>query len=496
MDIFKYIFKSYNYIIHSLEVDFLDKNKTIIILVFIVLLSFLSFLYFSFEENQNVSYKQFPKIKSSDRILIFSPHPDDESMANSGIIRAALEANATVLVVMMTNGDATPINITDYTRKYNKSDFNGSIGDYRRLETINAMNNLGLNQSSIIFLGYPDGALKYLFGSNWDYNNLYKADGPGNSFDHSPYSFSYQLNAPYCGANVVKNLEEIMRTYKPTIIFYPDDGDEHPDHWATSSFVIYTAIKTGYSGDAYTYLVHKGSWPSPLSYQPKYSLEAPKDVLSLGGTWYMLNITPANENRKEKAIGSHATQVSLMKDYLMSFVRVNEIFADYPIIDISKVNNPNYTEELPSSSFKDLKYDSQTALLYPSTDLAGGGIVYDDNYAYLLLKTSGDINRNLIYNYHLRIYNGTDFKRMDLIVQNGTAQYEIKANNSIESNKTIEVQFKKKILMVKIPINLFKNAGLVMMSATIKDANKNKLDDMSWRVFKFPNELLSYLKMF
>ena len=92
-----------------------------------------------------------------------------------------------------------------------------------------------------------------------------------------------------------------------------------------------------------------------------------------------------------------------MKTYLLSFVRVNEIFADYPVINIIKVNNPDFSDGLPVSSYEDLKYDSQTSLLLPSADLAGAGFVYDDTNAYILLKTSGDINRNLVYNYHLKL---------------------------------------------------------------------------------------------
>ncbi|HTX61668.1 MAG TPA: PIG-L family deacetylase [Methanobacterium sp.] len=469
-------------------------NRSAIILIFIVVLSILSLMFLYYNNVENVTYESFPQIHSSDRIIIFSPHPDDESLANSGVIKEALKANATVLVVMMTNGDATPINITDYTVQNNITNFNGTIGDYRHLETINAMKKLGLNESNIIFLSYPDGALKYLFGSNWDYNNLYKgADNSGNNYDHSPYSFSYEKNAPYCGANVDKNIEQIIRDFKPTIVFYPDDGDEHPDHAATSAFVIYALIKTEYTGSTFTYLVHKGSWPSPLNYQPKYDLEAPRDVLDLDGTWYMLNLTDEDEASKEQAISSHATQISLMKNYLMAFVRVNEIFAKYPIIDVDKVSNTNFTSGLPSSSFEDLRYDSQTAMLLPSTDLAGAGLVYDDRNVYLLLKTSGDINTLLIYDYHLRIFNGTDFKRLDVTVQNGTAGYELKANNSISANGNIGVDVQKNIMVVKVPIQLFKDAKLIMMSADIKDVNKNKLDDMSWRVFKFPTDFLSEL---
>lgn len=470
-------------------------KKVIIISVFLILLalSSISFFYLYYQGNY-ADYNQFPTLTSSDRILIFSPHPDDESLANSGLIERALETNATVLVVMMTNGDATPINVTEYTKNNNKTDFNGTIGDLRHFETLEAMKQLGLNQSDVIFLGYPDAGLTYLFEDYWDYNHLYRGSNSSNNFDHSPYNFSYELNAPYCGSNVDKNLEQIIRNYKPNMIFYPDDGDEHPDHWATSAFVRYAAIKTGYTGDTYSYLVHKGSWPSPLFYQPKLSLEAPSDILQLDGSWLMLNLTQNEENRKEKAINSHTTQISLMSNYLQSFVRVDEIFANYPIIDIVHVNNPDFAREgMPSSSFNDLKYDSKTSLLLPSTDLAGAGFVYDDNNAYLLLKTSGHINPDLVYDFHLRVYNGTDFKRIDIKVKDSNAEYELKANNSVQSKQKIEVQVYNDILEVKIPLKLFKGVSLLMMSTDIYDTKKvNQLDEMSWRVFKFPTEF--YLK--
>ncbi len=465
-----------------------NKNKIILTMVAIFLFFILALSSFYIVSDQSLDYDKFPGIQSSDRVLIVSPHPDDESLANSGIIRAALEANATVLVVMMTVGDATPIDVTNYTKQTNRTDFNGTIGELRHLETVNAMEQLGLNQSSIIFLGYPDGGLNYLFETNWDSDNPYNSSSPGNKYNHSPYNFSYELNAAYSGANVDKNLEEIIRNFRPTVIFYPDDGDEHPDHWATSAFVRYVAIKTNYTGEVYTYLVHKGPWPTPLSYQPNLRLEAPSDVLRLDATWYRLELTKENEDRKRSAISSHITQMYLMKDYLMAFVRVNEIFARYQIIEIDGTDDANFTSGMPLSSFDDLKYDSKTSLLLPSTDLAGAGMAYDKENMYLLLRTSGLIDDKMIYTYHLRIYNGTDFKRIDIEVANSTAQYELFANNSIESTKAIDVQKKGDILIVNIPLNLFENVDLIMMSTTIKDADKNTMDSMSWRVFEFINE--------
>ena len=41
----------------------------------------------------------------ADRVLVVSPHPDDESIACSGLIQHALEAGAQVRVLWMTAGD-------------------------------------------------------------------------------------------------------------------------------------------------------------------------------------------------------------------------------------------------------------------------------------------------------------------------------------------------------------------------------------------------------
>ena len=83
---------------------------------------------------------------------------------------------------------------------------------------------------------------------------------------------------------------------------------------------------------------------------------------------------------------------------------------------------------------------------------------------------------------------------LDIVVANGTAQYELKANNSIQSNQNIDVEINKEILVVKVPVSLFKNATKIMMSSNIKDADKNKLDEMSWREFIFPTDWISTLK--
>lgn len=50
------------------------------------------------------SLPQGPVIGHSDRVLIVAPHPDDETIDNTGIIRYCIEKNIPVHVVIVTNG--------------------------------------------------------------------------------------------------------------------------------------------------------------------------------------------------------------------------------------------------------------------------------------------------------------------------------------------------------------------------------------------------------
>jgi LmbE family N-acetylglucosaminyl deacetylase len=477
----------------SLKFKFSSKKIIILFSLVIILLISTFFLYSNNFQGNKTQYSSFPQIKSSDHILIISPHPDDESLADSGLIQKALEVNASVEVVEMTVGDATPLNATNYTAM-NITNFNGSIGDLRHQEAINAMSQLGLNQSNIIFLGYPDTGLSSLWGTNWDYNNLYT--NPINNYSHSPYNFSYEPNAPYCGADVDKNLVQIVNKFQPTLIFYPDDGDEHPDHWATSNFVRYVEIQTNFQGIDYCYLVHKSSWPQPLQFAPTLNLTTPTDVLRLDGEWFTLNLTQTEENNKENAILSHVTQIYQMKNYLLSFVRTNEIFAYYPIIPVKKTSMANFGIGMPDSSVADLKYDSKTGILLPSADLTEVGFTYDDyGEAYLFLQTSDNIDyNNFIYDFHLRIYNGTDFNRLDIIDENGTFNEELMANNSIEIDNSSIYNWNEKnllksqanILALAIPLEVFNGSNVFIMNTDVKLLNNNTTDETAWRMYYLP----------
>ena len=49
-----------------------------------------------------------PLISHATRLIVFSPHPDDESLGAGGLIQRVLEAGGKVKVVFITSGDGFP----------------------------------------------------------------------------------------------------------------------------------------------------------------------------------------------------------------------------------------------------------------------------------------------------------------------------------------------------------------------------------------------------
>jgi LmbE family N-acetylglucosaminyl deacetylase len=468
----------------------ITKKGILYLLIFVVLLIsaiYLVFQYFE-EEEWNTKFQPAPDVKSSDRILIFAPHPDDESLGTGGLIARAVEKNATVKVVMVTDGSRSHTHtIFNQFRASTNLTENVSLPELRHNETLKAIKNLGLNESDVIFLGYPDGGLRAILNDHWDYSNPYTSDNDYNKYDHVPYSFVYEKNAAYSGANVAQNMESIINDFKPTSIFYPDDGDDHPDHWAVSFFAQYAIMETNYTGAQYTYLVHKGyHWPKPEYYLPNEKLHPPRELLDLDANWTYFSINESEENKKRDAVNSHKSQIHLTRDYLQSFVRVNDLLAIYPDITVSKDEGNLSNGIMPGASYKDERVDYRTLPFKSMEDLTSAGITYDDQYVYMVIETATDIPDNVIHNFHLRWSNGQEVKRMDITVKDGVGQYESKASNSIIPTTPPIVNENEDILIVKLPKSTFTGVKEALLSVDVANQETNDaIDIMAWREFDF-----------
>lgn len=459
------------------------KIKKVFILITTTVGMVLSAFYFYIKFHKISQFTDFHEINSSDTILIFSPHPDDEALGAGGIIKKALKKNATVIIVEMTNGDyITPDEFKTYQGKAN-TDYNGNIGEFRQIETINAMKNLGLNKENIIFLGYPDGGLKPLFEEYW--NNLFHMNNGSNLLDHSPYTLTFEVNAPCSGSNVEKNIKQIINEYTPTMIFYPDPGDYHPDHSATSAFVSQAIIETNYHKKKYTYLVHHHNWPRIINL-PYTNILIPSELTTSDADWVMNKLNNNEKNDKKNAIFSHDTQMENMDAFLMSFIRNDEFYTVYPEINITKVDGLNSIKNQTSLISHTIISRDLNKGIFSKYITTTSGISYDDENIYLFLQFN---NQPKIFYLHLKLLNENKTNQIDLTIENNSVKYESFNENSLKSDQNPGIITKSNTSIIILPKNLLDGIKTIMMSTSYDDTQTNQETFLiPWRTFQFKRE--------
>jgi len=295
------------------------------------------------EENQLIS---------GDSVLVFAPHNDDEILGAGGLMQRYLESDASVKVVVMTNGDGQ-VRRPNFLPFF-RADFI-KLGYRRQNETIEAMDYLGLSEDEVSFLGYPDRGLSPMWTKHW------KSESPYFSrytkTDHSPYDNSYTENAPYCGSSVVKDVKQLLLDYEPDVVFLPHPNDSHPDHWATNGFVLYGIEKLKSEGyeqfedtKMLNYLVHSVGFPWPRGQFLDASLKEPSNLNDLDTRWVKVPLRFRERLHKLRAISKYRTQNQLMRKYLVSFARANELFGIVPGLGLN--HSVEYQDTpVPSSDF-------------------------------------------------------------------------------------------------------------------------------------------------
>lgn len=438
----------------------MNRKIIIILTLFIILLGVSVYAYNS---NGTPKNPHGPNITSSDRVLIFAPHPDDETIATAGVIRYCLENNIPVYVVVVTDGGS------------------GELGVTRYHESLNATEILGLPNSNITFFEYTQG-VDSLFNENWD--------KPINVYCNHTSNFAYQQNAPYTGASLDKNMETVITDFKPTIIIYPDPNDSNPDHWGTSSFVEYAINNLNYTGQMYTYLIHVSSaWPFPRGYFPQTYI-LPPSFLSKHNNWTVFPLKDSDEQLKYNAINIYKSQLNNDPTYLRSYVRKNELFIPDKQITVLKNNVSNdyiKSSEFPKTLFPDPKGDTLVKppleVVYSTFsnlnlfDITDVGFEIDNNTTWMSLKTVGGISKTGIYHFRIRSFGNNGVNRIDIQVQNGTAKYEMLANNSAYV-QPLEVKVKGNGIIIGIPSNLFTDTKYMISVDAMK--NSQYLDRAGW----------------
>jgi len=270
--------------------DILEKIKKIIIskrflrfelLALVILIIVAGVLYFSdvppvMAQSTAAALPDATMPQNGQRVLVFSPHPDDETIGVGGFIAQSIENGADVRIVLVTNGD-----------------FHGDE-QVRYDEFKKATQILGVPESQLVFLGYPDGKLD-------------------------------KMNA----ATLSTALQTQITQYNPDIVIYPDTQDANPDH-STIGKTVEQLLKAEPDITGYEYLVHyKLIWPRPRALEPKLELTPPYQLLNKNTSWERVPLSQTNENLKSEAIHTYKSQLanSWLNGLLISSIRRNELLA-------------------------------------------------------------------------------------------------------------------------------------------------------------------------
>jgi len=277
-------------------------------------------------------------INKSDRVLILAPHPDDEAIGCAGIIRESVNKGANLKVVYLTNGDHNQVAFIVYEKRLTirRGEFI-HMGEVRHNEAIQAMKLLGVDSKDLIFLGYPDFGTFTIFKEVWNDKKPYRS--MLTRISSVPYKENFSFGAPYKGESILVDLEAILRDYKPNKIFVSHPADANVDHKAFYLFLqiaLRDLKKEIPQPRIYPYLVHCVGWPLPRHYHPWLNLNPPRFFSGSQAEWVKFDLTPEQIDKKHQAVLSYRSQTSSSAFYLLAFARKNELFGDYPAIELRK----------------------------------------------------------------------------------------------------------------------------------------------------------------
>ena len=216
-----------------------------------------------------------PTFDVNSRLLVFAPHPDDETLATGELILAARDAGATVRVVFATDGDNNPWPQRWIEKRWRiDAHARAKWGARRRVEATRALVVLGVDQDELRFLGWPDQGLTDCLMNN---------------------------------EMAERTLAEEISAFSPTQVALPALADRHPDHGALGMLVNLALRRGDIDCTHLEYVVHGSSAGAT-------ALECSRD----------------RKERKLRALDEHASQLVLSGKRLQRIAARDECFTVLP----------------------------------------------------------------------------------------------------------------------------------------------------------------------
>ena len=221
------------------------------------------------------------------RVLIFAPHPDDETLGCGGTIARKVNRGEDVEVFFMTDGRNALSTMFGIFSNPSPAEFI----EIRRNEALRATGVLGLTEDNLVFLEAEDGCLA----------------------KESVY--------------VQERIKELIAKKSYSEFYFPSDADSHPDHRVTNSIARNLIHELGGGCKSYTYIIH---YDRIMALRMFIGLRVTHNLIGSDISEFL--------HLKRKALDEYRSQISIMTDrqkspvldrhFLAKFLTNTEIFSE------------------------------------------------------------------------------------------------------------------------------------------------------------------------
>ncbi len=418
----------------------------------------------------------------TDRILVLAPHPDDEVLGAAGILQRTVAMKLPHKVVFFTHGDSNQWSFLLYRRHFVLMPRAvQKMGLVRRDEAMAASSILGIDRQNLIFLGYPDFGTLKIWYSNW--NDRPPLVSILTRVTRVPYQSAMRPGALYKGEEILKDLRTILKEFKPTKIFVSHPADHNGDHLAMYLFTRVAVWDEQMENqvEIYPYLIHYLGWPKLVGFRPNMRLRPP-DFLKNIIPWKQYQLTPQEFELKKAALQAHKSQYFAASKSLLSFIRPNELFGDFPMVRLHPNESPEafslkrhfiLTAELPEE-YNAREKRAFVGVEWKSLRWEGKDLVISIELSKPLAK---DVEAFIyIFGYNANV----PFKNMPKIrVRLGVLSYTVYDQAKRLEQKTVKVSRTSNEVQIRVPLKVLGNPDRILTSARTYLGNV-PLDSASW----------------
>lgn len=413
------------------------------------------------------------------RVLVIAPHCDDETLGAGGLIAGAARRGAPVSVVFITNGDGFPMAVSrEYGRLRPRPRDYESMARRRQGEARRALARLGVPGQRIFFLGYPDRGIAELWNHYWSPDQPYTSRFTGCSV--SPYGNSFHRGAVYCGRDLLVDLESLLRKERPQWLYVTHPADDHPDHWATYCFATAALEEVRDEGDhgadpeVFTYLVHHGDWPVPQGLQRGARLVPPARLAHLDTQWTTLDLTAGEEEDKEGALLCYHSQTAVMRRFLTSFIRRDELFG---LLPPQELNPGGRRSGAWQTAITASPCDTLIRRLDGSSDLTAVTAVLVADTLRIRVTARMPLSPRLVYTVRLHPVGGDE----------GAAPLTIPFSHLRCQEPAVTGECAGTALQIRVPLALLGRPAAVLVGADTR-LGRVPIDRAGWRLLRLAGE--------